>query len=417
MWDEVGSVDNSRDMDGLAFCGRAFVLPALPHSVDPGRAGKVTGALLARSFRRARASVTTRRFPNDPAPFAALPVWARLSAGPRRIVRAPHRSPAAARCAIVPPVTRSPFWSTACPPRPMPTTERPTSWDSSGARYTLRVSNHSGGASRRSCRSTAATPSTGGRPTFAASGDTWFRPGAPSTSTAGGSRTPRRRRSGSRRCPTHTPRAPAARGRWASSASPFSLNAPCPPTPTARPPLPTVTATATTRAPGAVQRRSEAGRGRAAAGGDKGSASEESPLGEASADDAIGAGRAKSEAQPYARRVAPGLGTEYGEAVSSPIHEVEFVRASAARPAAILGMRYNDRDGLVAMGIRSTTSRRLRRLGRHRPAANGRAVPGDRPPLRGAAGRLAARLRMEVAPARMVVWGERRGAHVRVPRR
>ncbi|MFL5305601.1 MAG: hypothetical protein ACJ8F1_10320 [Polyangia bacterium] len=47
----------------------------------------------------------------------------------------------------------------------------------------------------------------------------------------------------------------------------------------------------------------------------------------------------------------PGLGTEYGEAVSSPITEVEFVRASAARPSALLGVRYNDRDGLLAMGI------------------------------------------------------------------
>lgn len=72
---------------------------------------------------------------------------------------------------------------------------------------------------------------------------------------------------------------------------------------------------------------------------------------EAQADAASGEGRAKSEAQPYARRSRPGLGTEYGEAVSSPIHEVEFVRANTARPAAILGMRYNDCDGLVAMGI------------------------------------------------------------------
>ena len=47
----------------------------------------------------------------------------------------------------------------------------------------------------------------------------------------------------------------------------------------------------------------------------------------------------------------PGLGTEYGEAVSSPIHEVDFVRANAARPAALMGVRYNDRRGLLAMGI------------------------------------------------------------------
>ncbi len=78
---------------------------------------------------------------------------------------------------------------------------------------------------------------------------------------------------------------------------------------------------------------------------------EESARGDsARALDGAGAG-AKSEAQPYARRARPGLGTEYGEAVSSPIHEVEFVRAYAARPSAVLGMRYNDREGLLAMGI------------------------------------------------------------------
>jgi hypothetical protein len=46
-----------------------------------------------------------------------------------------------------------------------------------------------------------------------------------------------------------------------------------------------------------------------------------------------------------------GLGTEFGEAVPSEIHEVEFVRANAARPAALLGLRYNDYRGLLAMGI------------------------------------------------------------------
>ena len=57
------------------------------------------------------------------------------------------------------------------------------------------------------------------------------------------------------------------------------------------------------------------------------------------------------EAQPFARRSRPGLGTEYGEAVSSRIHEVEFVRANPSNPSSVLGVRYNDRDGLIAMGI------------------------------------------------------------------
>jgi hypothetical protein len=47
----------------------------------------------------------------------------------------------------------------------------------------------------------------------------------------------------------------------------------------------------------------------------------------------------------------PGLGTEFGESVNSQIQEVEFVRASSSMPAVVLGMRYNDHDGLVAMGV------------------------------------------------------------------
>jgi hypothetical protein len=58
-----------------------------------------------------------------------------------------------------------------------------------------------------------------------------------------------------------------------------------------------------------------------------------------------------SEKKAARDRTRPGLGTDYGEAVSSPTYEVEFVRANPARPSAILGVRYNDRDGLLAMGI------------------------------------------------------------------
>lgn len=64
---------------------------------------------------------------------------------------------------------------------------------------------------------------------------------------------------------------------------------------------------------------------------------------------------AKAAAAPgeaYApRRSRPGLGTEFGEAVSSQVREVEFVRANRSEPAAVLGLRYNDRAGLIAMGI------------------------------------------------------------------
>jgi hypothetical protein len=58
----------------------------------------------------------------------------------------------------------------------------------------------------------------------------------------------------------------------------------------------------------------------------------------------------ESYAAPTPRR-RPGLGTEFGEAVSSPVQEVSFVRASAAHPAVVIGARYNDRDGLVALGV------------------------------------------------------------------
>jgi hypothetical protein len=58
--------------------------------------------------------------------------------------------------------------------------------------------------------------------------------------------------------------------------------------------------------------------------------------------------RSLAEAQSRRR---PGLGTEFGEAVGSSVREVSFVRANASAPSVVLGARYNDRDGLVALGI------------------------------------------------------------------
>jgi hypothetical protein len=46
----------------------------------------------------------------------------------------------------------------------------------------------------------------------------------------------------------------------------------------------------------------------------------------------------------------PGLGTEFGEAVSSRVTEVPFERASQ-RPGVVIGARYDDHAGLVALGI------------------------------------------------------------------
>ncbi len=47
----------------------------------------------------------------------------------------------------------------------------------------------------------------------------------------------------------------------------------------------------------------------------------------------------------------PGLGTEFGEAVESRVETVEFRRADPSRPGVVLGLRYDDRKGLVAQGI------------------------------------------------------------------
>ena len=47
----------------------------------------------------------------------------------------------------------------------------------------------------------------------------------------------------------------------------------------------------------------------------------------------------------------PGLGTGFGERVSSPVEEVVFYRHNPVTPALVLGVRYNDRSGLIAMGV------------------------------------------------------------------
>ena len=65
---------------------------------------------------------------------------------------------------------------------------------------------------------------------------------------------------------------------------------------------------------------------------------------------ALGSMGARAEAKSAAPRNRPGLGTEYGEAVNSRIVEVSFERGST-RPSTVIGCRYNDRAGLIALGI------------------------------------------------------------------
>jgi hypothetical protein len=68
---------------------------------------------------------------------------------------------------------------------------------------------------------------------------------------------------------------------------------------------------------------------------------------ESAAPSTAGAGRAQSTPTPE----RPGLGTEFGEQRSSIVEYVEFRRADPAHPSAVAEIRYNDRDGLVALGI------------------------------------------------------------------
>ena len=71
-----------------------------------------------------------------------------------------------------------------------------------------------------------------------------------------------------------------------------------------------------------------------------------------SAEGAPAADEAVSSAPAHVQpRKRSGLGTEFGEAMSSEIRQVSFVRHAAARPAALLGARYDDRAGLLALGI------------------------------------------------------------------
>jgi hypothetical protein len=75
--------------------------------------------------------------------------------------------------------------------------------------------------------------------------------------------------------------------------------------------------------------------------------------------DAAGKGSSSSEAAPPMAQGAPtppsyqrpGLGTQFGESVESNIQEVSFIRANPTQPSIILGLRYNDRAGLLARGI------------------------------------------------------------------
>jgi hypothetical protein len=77
------------------------------------------------------------------------------------------------------------------------------------------------------------------------------------------------------------------------------------------------------------------------------SAAPETRSADASSGAANGASAPKAET---AEKQRAGLGTEFGEAHSSYVEEVSFVRAEST-PMTVAQLWYDDRDGLVARGI------------------------------------------------------------------
>lgn len=90
--------------------------------------------------------------------------------------------------------------------------------------------------------------------------------------------------------------------------------------------------------------------GGAAESGDAGRGQPSPPSRDANASGAASGLAAK--ASPAARGPdRAGLGTAFGERRSSQVVQSQFERANPARPDALLAVHYNDRDGLLALGI------------------------------------------------------------------
>lgn len=75
----------------------------------------------------------------------------------------------------------------------------------------------------------------------------------------------------------------------------------------------------------------------------------------------------------------PGLGTAFGETHYSSVQHVSFSRANWSTPVYVLGARYNDRAGLIALGIdvdrRKRTLHELRLRQSASPFSSGYATP------------------------------------------
>ena len=116
----------------------------------------------------------------------------------------------------------------------------------------------------------------------------------------------------------------------------------------------------------------------------------------------------------------PGLGTEYGEAVDSPIYEVEFMRANASRPRWCSASATTTGTACSRSGSPSTEHPMACCIRRRRPAPDGRAV--SRAPTRASPRRrpdgVALAIGGRAGRGSSVGANERRrGAHAGLPRR
>jgi len=100
-----------------------------------------------------------------------------------------------------------------------------------------------------------------------------------------------------------------------------------------------------TRSAGGIQQ----GLGRGGGGLSEGEAFADAIPERAPAAAAPSAGAKSSEAIRDEAR--PGLGTEFGEARASAVRETRFVREDGRNPHRVVVIRYNDREGLRAMGV------------------------------------------------------------------
>jgi len=73
--------------------------------------------------------------------------------------------------------------------------------------------------------------------------------------------------------------------------------------------------------------------------------------GEYSGRDDSAAPRAEAKSRSAAPSERPGLGTEFGERRYSSVDYTTFQRANGSTPSSVVEIRYNDRDGLIALGI------------------------------------------------------------------